>query len=173
MNMKNNKNCNRINNQIDNKIVKIINIDNGPKDFLLKEALQLAKNKNIDLVELSINDNISICKLIDYNKFIYDKNKKQKQNKKNQISTKIKEIQLTPNIADHDFKIKLSYAKRFLEKHHQVKVVLTFKGREQNYFEKGKLIIYEFINMLTPIGKVEQLPKSNDNKIVALISPNR
>jgi translation initiation factor IF-3 len=162
-----------INSNIKHNKIKIVNIDDKPITCNLAQALSLAKNKNTDLIEVAIAGDVSVCKLMNYDKWLYEKNKKEKLIKKNQKQIKTKEIYLTPNIDDHDLNTKINQAIRFLTANNQVKVTLQFKGRERTYFDKGEVIIYKFIDsVISTQGKLHKLPESNADKIIAMIKPN-
>ena len=149
------------------------NIENGLFDTRL--ALRMAEDLDLDLVEISKNENISICKIIDYQKFLFDKKKKEKEQKKRNKLTQseIKEIRMTPNTDDHDFNFKLNHAKNFLTDNDKVLVSVFFKGREISYKEKGEIILLRFANELVNIGVPEYLPKLEGKRMSMMIKPKR
>jgi len=148
------------------------NIENGVIDTKL--ALKMAREMELDLVEISKpNGGISICKIIDYQKFLYDKKKKEKEQKKKQKQnqSEIKEIRMTPNTDDHDFNFKLVHAKKFLNDNDKVLVSVFFKGREITYKEKGEMVLLKFAEELTGIGIPEYMPKLEGKRMLMMIKP--
>lgn len=163
----------KINNFIRDLKVRLVgdNIENG--EFDTKLALKMAQDLDLDLVEISKNGNIPICKIIDYQKFLFDKKKKEKeQKKKNKLSqSEIKEIRLTPNTDEHDFNFKLNHAKNFLSNNDKVLVSVFFKGREITYKEQGEIILLKFANELAGFGIPENLPKLEGKRMLMMIKP--
>jgi len=164
----------RINRFINEPTVRLIgdNVENGITDT--KIALRLAREMELDLVEISkSNGGISICKIIDYQKFLYDKKKKDKDQKRKQKQnqSEIKEIRMTPNTDDHDFNFKLVHAKKFLNDNDKVLVSVFFKGREITYKEKGEIVLLKFANELEGIGIPEYLPKLEGKRMSMMIKP--
>jgi len=124
----------------------------------IKEALDIAKELELDLVEISPAANPPVCKIMDYKKFLYDQKKKQKEIKAKTSKVVVKEVRLGPNTDDHDFNFKLNHAKKFLEDGAKVKVEVFFKGRTIVYKDKGELMMLKFAQELEDYGKVEKLP---------------
>ncbi|MFV2014776.1 MAG: translation initiation factor IF-3 [Candidatus Heimdallarchaeota archaeon] len=135
------------------------------------KALYLAKEVNLDLVEISPNAIPPVCKILDYSKFLFDQRKREKQNKKNSAQNKIKEIKFGPYTDDHDFDFKLKHAKNFLEKGHKVKAVVQFKGRQLAHKEIGEILLLKLLQALEEHAKVEQLPKMEGRRMSTLMSP--
>lgn len=164
----------RINQFIKVPSVRLVgdNVDNGIFDT--KFALKLAQDLGLDLVEIS-SGNPSVCKIVDYQKFLYDKKKKEKEQKKKQKANQIqvKEIRLTPNTDDHDFNFKLNHAKNFLTDNNKVLVSVFFKGREITYKEQGELILLRFAEELKGIGIPENLPKLEGKRMLMMIKPKK
>ena len=163
----------RINNYIRANSVRIIgdNIENGVYD--IREAMRFAQEMELDLVEISNGNTPPICKIIDYQKFLYDKKKKDKEQKKKQKANQIqvKEIRMTPNTDEHDFNFKLNHAKEFLSDNNRVLVSVFFKGREINYKEQGELILLKFVNELKGLGNAENLPKLEGKRMLIMVKP--
>ncbi len=147
------------------------NIDVGI--FNIKEALAMADDHGLDLVEISPNANPPVCKIVDYKKFLYEKKKKLKEIKAKTAKVVIKEIRLGPNIDDHDFNFKLKHAIRFLQDGAKVKVDVFFKGRMIIYKEKGEYVLLRFARELEEYGKVEQLPKLEGKRMIMIITPKK
>jgi translation initiation factor IF-3 len=141
--------------------------------YNIKEALDIAQQLDLDLVEISPSANPPVCKVIDYKKFLYDQKKKQKEIKAKSAKVVVKEIRLGPNTDDHDFNFKLNHAKKFLEDGAKVKVDVFFKGRSIIYKDKGEIILLKFAQELEEIGKVERLPKLEGKRMIMIIAPKK
>jgi len=163
----------KINRKITNYNVRLVgdNVENIVLDT--RKALRLADEMDLDLVEISSSGDISICKIVDYEKFIYDKKKKEKEKKKvqKQNQSELKEIRLTPNIDDHDFNFKLNHAKNFLSNGDKVLLSVFFKGREIIYQDKGKIQLLKFVDALEGIGTAESMPKLEGKRMQMTIKP--
>ena len=130
------------------------NVEQGV--YPTREALAMAREQELDLVEISPNAVPPVCKIIDYNKFIYEQKKKLKEIKSNAKQTVIKEIRFGPNTDDHDFEFKLKHAIKFLEAGEKVRSYVHFKGRAIVYKEQGEILLLRFAQALEEVGKVEQ-----------------
>ncbi len=133
----------------------------------------MARDQELDLVEISPSANPPVCKIIDYKKFLYDQKKKQKEIKAKSSKVVVKEIRLGPNTDDHDFDFKLNHAKKFLEDGAKVKVDVFFKGRSIIYKDKGEIILLKFAQELEEHGKVERLPKLEGKRMIMIIAPKK
>lgn len=147
------------------------NVDNGI--FSIREALNMAREQDMDLVEISPTANPPVCKVIDYKKFLFDRKKKQKEIKAKTVKVVIKEIRLGPNTDDHDFDFKLKHAIKFLQEGAKVKVDVFFKGRTIIYKEKGEIILLRFAQETEEFGKVEQLPKLEGKRMIMILAPKK
>jgi translation initiation factor IF-3 len=147
------------------------NVENGEVEII--QALRIADNLDLDLVEISVNKTVSICRVVDYQKFIYEKKKKEKEQKKvqKQNQSELKEIRMTPNTDDHDFNFKLNHAKNFLKNGDKVLVSVFFKGREINYQEQGRIVLLRFADELSEVGKAENMPKLEGKRMQMTIKP--
>ena len=134
-------------------------------------ALALARKVGLDLVEISPNAEPPVCKIIDYNKFLYLKRKKEKEIKSKTVKTVIKEIRFGPNTDDHDFEFKLRHARKFLEDGAKVKAYVHFRGRTIVFKDRGELLLLRLINELADVGGAETLPKLEGRRMIVLISP--
>jgi translation initiation factor IF-3 len=141
--------------------------------YNIKDALRIAEELDLDLVEISPTANPPVCKVVDYKKFLYEKKKKQKEIKANSAKIVVKEIRLGPNIDDHDFNFKLKHAIKFLEEGAKVKVDVFFKGRSIIYKEKGEYILLKFAADLEEFGKVEQLPRLEGKRMIMIVAPKK
>ncbi len=169
----------RINRYITSLEVRLIgdNIPNSGSVVYLDEALKLSQNMNLDLVEVSPNAKPPIVRIVDYNKFLYEEEKKQKELEKKQKENNkpIKEVQFTPNIGVADIETKTKNIRGFIKDNHKVKIVMKFKqGREmKNLFEKGELIVYQLLKNLEDIAKPEALPKLIGKTISVTVNPKK
>ncbi len=139
----------------------------------IKDALGLARESGLDLVEIAPTANPPVCKIMDYKKFLYEQKKKQKEIKANAARIVVKEIRLGPNTDDHDFNFKLKHALKFLEDGAKLKVYVFFKGRSIIYKEKGEVILLRFAQEIEELGKVEQLPKLEGKRMIMLVAPKK
>jgi translation initiation factor IF-3 len=141
--------------------------------YQIKEAITIANDQGLDLVEISPNANPPVCKVIDYKKFLYEQKRKQKEMKAKTAKIVVKEIRLGPNTDDHDFNFKLKHAIKFLQEGAKVKVDVFFKGRSIVYKDQGELILLKFADDLSEYGKPEQLPKLEGKRMMMIISPKK
>lgn len=137
------------------------------------EAIKMAEERNLDLVEIAPNADPPVCKIIDYSKFLYDQKKKQKELKSKQQKVVVKEIRFGPNTDEHDFDFKLNHAKKFLEEGSKVKAYVFFKGRTIVFKERGELLLLKFASELSDLGAVEQLPKLEGKRMIMMINPKK
>jgi translation initiation factor IF-3 len=164
---------NKINEFITAPVVRVVgeNIETGI--YQLRDALAMADEQELDLVEISPTANPPVCKIIDYKKFLFEQKKKQKEMKAKTAKIIVKEIRLGPNIDDHDFNFKLKHAINFLQDGAKVKVDVFFKGRSIVYKEKGEYVLLKFAQELEDYGKVEQLPRLEGKRMIMIISPKK
>ena len=142
-----------------------------PGVYPIQEAIELADNQGLDLVEISPKAVPPDCKIIDYKKFLYEQKKKQKELKSKQVKVVVKEIRFGPNTDDHDFNFKLNHAKKFLADGSKVKAYVFFKGRTIVFKERGEILLLKFAQELVEIGLVEQMPKLEGKKMIMMIQP--
>ncbi len=139
--------------------------------YPVKEALKIAENMGLDLVEISPDANPPVCKVMDYKKFVFDQKKKQKEMKSNATKMVVKEIRLGPQTDDHDFEFKLNHAKRFLQEGNKVKIEVLFRGRSIVYKDQGEIMLLRFAQELDEFGKVEMMPKLEGKRMMMMIAP--
>jgi translation initiation factor IF-3 len=144
-----------------------------PKIVPIKEALDLANQYELDLVEISPQANPPVCKIMDYQKFLYEQKKKQKEIKAKSAKIVIKEIRLGPQTDEHDFEFKVNHAVKFLKDGCKVKVDVFFKGRSIVYKEQGELILLKFAQAVEDYGKPEQLPKLEGKRMIIILNPKK
>ena len=133
--------------------------------------MDIAEEQELDLVEIFGKADIPVCKVIDFNKFIYEQKKKQKDQKSKGHKNIVKEIRFGPNTDEHDFNFKLAHAKKFLEEGSKIKAYVNFKGRAIIYQERGEILLLRFIKELEIVGKVDQLPKMEGKRMIIFINP--
>ncbi len=146
------------------------NIDN-PGIYPLDEALRMADELELDLVEISPMAEPPVCRIIDYQKFLYQQKKKQKELKAKAVKIVVKEIRFGPNTDEHDYQFKLKHAEKFLQDGAKVRAFVYFKGRSILYKEKGEILLLRLLQDLEELGKAEQLPKLEGKRMTVLITP--
>ena len=147
--------------------------DNVPEQgvYPLKEALRMAVDQELDLVEISPGANPPVCKIIDYQKYLYQQKKKAKEMKANASKVVIKEIRFGPQTDEHDFQFKLKHAKSFLSDGAKVKAYVFFKGRSILFSEQGEQLLLRFAVELEEYGKAEQMPRLEGKRMIMMIAP--
>ena len=146
------------------------NIEN-PGIFSIEEARRLANELELDLVMISDKADPPVCRIIDYQKFLYQQKKKQKEIKANAQKIVVKEIRFGPNTDEHDYNFKLKHAQNFLKEGAKVKAYVFSKGRSILFKEQGEILLLRFAQDLEDLGKVEQLPRLEGKRMIMLISP--
>lgn len=136
-----------------------------------QEALRMAQEQQLDLVEISPQADPPVCKIIDYNKFLYEKKKKEKEMKAKSKSAEVKEIRFTPGTDDHDFDFKSKHAESFLKEGNKVKAYVQFKGRAIMFKERGELLLLKFAERLAEVGQPESLPKMEGKRMLIIFAP--
>jgi translation initiation factor IF-3 len=134
-------------------------------------AQKLAHDQGLDLVEISPQADPPVCKIIDYNKFLYEKKKKEKEMKAKSKVSEVKEIRFTPNTDDHDFDFKSKHAENFLKDGNKVKAYVQFKGRAIMFKERGELLLLKFAERLVSVGTLESMPKLEGKRMFAIFAP--
>lgn len=139
----------------------------------MAQALKIAQEQELDLVEISPNAVPPVCKVIDYKKFLYEQKKKQKEQKAKQAKIVVKEIRFGPNTDEHDFNFKLKHAIGFLQEGAKVRAFVFFKGRSIVFRERGEILLLKFAQELEEYGTVEKLPSMEGKKMFILINPKK
>jgi translation initiation factor IF-3 len=149
--------------------------DNIPEPgiYALRDALKLAEELELDLVEISPKAEPPVCKITDYSKFLYQQKKKQKEMKAKTVKVVVKEIRFGPQTDEHDFNFKLRHAEKFLKEGAKVKAFVFFKGRSILFKEQGEILLLKLATGLEDIGVVEQLPKLEGKRMTMYISPKK
>ncbi len=162
----------RINSDIKSKQVRLIDETGENRGIVsIKEALDIANEAGLDLIEISPQANPPVCKVLDFGKYKYEVQKRKNEAKKNQKVINIKELKLRPAIDTHDYEVKLKQAKKFLSQGDKVKFTLRFKGRELSANNMGKELLDKIIEDLDLIGKVDSAPKLEGRQISMLLAP--
>ena len=141
--------------------------------YPIQQALQIANERGLDLVEIAPSAVPPVCKVIEYQKFLYEKKKKEKEIKAKTAKTITKEIRFGPNTDEHDFNFKVKHAIRFLEEGAKVRAFVHFRGRAIAYKEQGEVILLRFATALEEVGRVEQLPKMEGTRMFLMLTPGR
>jgi len=163
-----------INEEIREKEIRVIGSDGSQLGILLsKEALKMAGEKELDLVMISPTAKPPVCKIMDYGKFIYEQSKKEKEARKNQKITDLKEIRLSPTIEEHDIDIKANNARKFLLAQDKVKVTVRFRGRESDYSYIGTRILESFVSKVSDVCVVEKPAKLEGKNMIMILAPKR
>ncbi len=168
----NQKNQYRVNGQIHVREVRVVS-DDGSQVMPTRQALDLAHQQGVDLVEISPNAQPPVCRLIDYSKFLYQQKKRAKEMKQKQVRVEVKEIRFGPQTDDHDYQFKLKHAKEFLEEGNKVRAYVFFRGRSILFKEQGEVLLLRFANDLEEYAKVEQLPKLEGKKMFLFLAPKK
>jgi translation initiation factor IF-3 len=166
------KNQYRVNEQIRVREVRIVG-DNGNTVMPTRQALDMARDQGVDLVEISPNANPPVCRLIDYSKFLYQQKKRQKEMKAKQVKVEVKEIRFGPQTDEHDYQFKLKHAKEFLEDGNKVRAYVFFRGRSILFKEQGEVLLLRFANDLEEYGKVEGMPSLEGKKMFLYLAPKK
>ncbi|WP_044107836.1 translation initiation factor IF-3 [Anaerophaga thermohalophila] len=164
----------RINRQIRVPQVRVVgdNIDE-PGVYPTNEALKLADEMELDLVEISPKADPPVCRIIDYQKFLYQQKKKQKEQKQKSVQVSVKEVRFGPNTDEHDYNFKLKHAEKFLNEGDKVKAFVFFKGRSILFKEKGEILLLRLAQDLEEVGKVEQMPRLEGKRMTMFLSPKK
>ena len=164
--------------RINNKIygvneVRLVgeNVEQGVYPF--SQALRMAEEQGLDLVEISATAVPIVCRIVDYKKFLYDLKKKQKEIKAKQTVAEVKEIRFGPNTDEHDVNFKLKHARNFLEEGHKVKAFVFFRGRSIVFKERGEILLLKFAQDLEDVGVVESMPKLEGKRMIMYFIPKK
>jgi len=163
----------KINREIRAKTVRLVgeNIENQNQVMPTLQALRMAEELELDLVEISPTAEPPVCRILNYQKFLYQQKKKQKEIKAKTVKVVVKEIRFGPNTDDHDYNFKLKHAINFLEEGAKVKSFVFFKGRAIVYKEQGEILLLRFAQDLEEYGKVDQMPKLEGKRMIMFLSP--
>ena len=163
----------RINDRIRVREVRLVGDNVEPGVYPTQQALKIAEEQGIDLVEISPNAAPPVCRVIDYQKFLYQQKKRQKEQKAKSVKVVVKEIRFGPQTDDHDYNFKLKHAKGFLEEGSKVKAYVFFKGRSILFKEQGEVLLLRFAIDLEEYGKVEQMPVLEGKRMIIMLTPKK
>ncbi len=166
------KNQYRVNEQIRVREVRIVGED-GSTVVPTRQALEMAREEGVDLVEISPNANPPVCRIIDYSKFLYQQKKRQKEMKAKQVKVEVKEIRFGPQTDEHVYQFKLKHAMEFLEEGNKVRAYVFFRGRSILFKEQGEVLLLRFANDLEEYGKVEGMPSLEGKKMFLYLAPKK
>jgi len=147
------------------------NIETGVYSY--EEAMRIADDLGLDLVEISPTAEPPVCRVVDYQKFLYQQKKREKERKANQTKVVVKEIRFGPQTDDHDFNFKLKHAKEFLKDGHKVKAYVFFRGRSILFKEQGEVLLARFAQELEDYGKPEQIPQVEGKRMIITLAPKK
>jgi len=140
----------------------------------VSEALKIAREKNLDLVEVAPNANPPVCRIMDFGKFKYELARKEKEAKKNQkIASEVKEIKIRPNIEEHDYQVKLRKIREFLEKGYKVRLIILFKGRQLIYNEWGDKLLERILQDISDLGTAEKKGQQVGSSLITMLVPGK
>lgn len=163
----------RINDEIRVPEVRVVDEDGSQLGILLTpEAVRIAEDKGMDLVEVAPTAKPPVCRIMDYGKFQYQKSKKANLARKKQQIIHVKEVKLRPNTEEHDFAFKLQHAERFLKDGNKAKITVRFRGREMMYADRSKEMLVDFAKRLSEISVIELMPKREGRTVVMILAPN-
>ena len=154
-------------------MVRVVGDEIKGEVMSIQDALKLADKMELDLVEISPTADPPVCKIVDYQKFLYQQKKKQKEIKAKTTKIVVKEIRFGPNTDDHDYNFKLKHAIKFLDEGAKVRAYVFFKGRSILFKEQGEVLLLRFANDLEEYGKVDQLPRLEGKRMIIAFSPKK
>lgn len=161
----------RINDRIRSPKVRVVGENIESDVYPIHEAIKMAEELGLDLVEISPNAEPPVCRIIDYNKFLYEKKRKEKEIKAKSAKSEVKEIRFTPNTDDHDFDFKSKHAEKFLKDGDKVKAYVQFRGRAIVFKDRGELLLLKFAERLSEFGQLESMPKMEGKRMLAIFAP--
>lgn len=163
----------RVNQEIRSREVRLVgdNVEQGV--YSIQEAQRIANQQDLDLVEISPNVNPPVCRVVDYQKFIYQQKKHLKEQKAKAVKVVVKEIRFGPQTDDHDYNFKLKHAKSFLSDGAKVKAYVFFRGRSIVFKEQGEVLLLRFANDLEDYGRVESMPVLEGKRMTIMIAPKK
>ncbi len=162
-----------INERIRAREVRLVgdNVETGI--YSIHEALKIAEEQGLDLIEISPNAAPPVCKILDYQKFLYQQKKRLKEQKAKSTKVVVKEIRFGPQTDDHDYNFKLKHAQGFLKEGAKVKAYVFFRGRSILFKEQGEVLLLRFANDLEELGKLEQMPVLEGKRMTIMLSPKK
>ncbi len=163
-----------INEEIRDREVRLIDEDGAQLGVVSsREALEMAQEKNLDLVKIAPQANPPVCRIMNYSKYRFDQAKREKEARKKQKTMEVKEVRMTPNTEEHDLNTKIQAAIKFLKHGDKVKVSVRFRGRELSRTEIGKVVLDQFAERISEVGEIDKAPKMEGRSMVMFVSPKR
>ncbi len=153
--------------------IRLVGDGTEPVIMRTSDAIRMAEEQGLDLVEISPKANPPVCKILDYKKFLYEKKKKEKEIKAKAHKTEVKEIRFSPNTDEHDLEFKKKHAIKFLQEGSKVKIYVHFRGRAIMFKERGELLLLQFAQSLEEYGALEQMPNLEGKRMIAFITPHK
>lgn len=164
----------QVNESIRAREVRLIGVDGTQLGIKpIREALQLAQEANLDLVNVAPQAKPPVCRIMDYGKYRYEQSKREKEARKNQKTIQIKEVRLSPTIEENDIKTKLSNVKKFLKKGNKVKLTIRFRGREITHQELGRSILDRMAKEVEDLSEIERAPKLEGRQMIMILAPKQ
>ena len=163
----------KINEKIYARQIRLVREGQEPVVMATSEALKIADEMELDLVEISPKADPPVCKIMDYRKFLYNQKKREKELKAKQSKVVLKEIRFGPNTDDHDFEFKLAHAKKFLEEGNKVKAYVFFRGRTIVFKDRGEILLLRLAQELADYGVIEQMPKLEGKRMIMMINSKK
>ena len=161
----------RINDRIRVPQVRLVGDNVTPGVYATLDAIKIARDLELDLVEISPNADPPVVKVVEYKKFLYEKKKKEKEMKANSKQSEVKEIRFTPGTDDHDFDFKSKHAEKFLKEGNKVKCYVQFRGRAIMFQDRGQVLLLKFAERLAEVGALESMPKMEGKRMIAVFAP--
>lgn len=163
----------KINDKITASEVRVVGEGIEQGVYSIQQALRLAEDQQLDLVEISPNAKPPVCKIIDYKKFLYEQKKRQKEIKAKAVKVVVKEIRFGPNTDDHDYEFKLKHAQKFIDEGAKVKAYVFFKGRSILFKDKGQILLLKLAQALEDVATVESMPKMEGKRMIMMLAPKK
>ncbi|MCY4171041.1 MAG: translation initiation factor IF-3 [Bacteroidetes bacterium] len=161
----------RVNDSIDATTVRVVDPRGKHGVYTLEKAMSMAEEQNLDLVEIAPHADPPVCKIMDYGKFQYEKSKKERDARKKQHQTQLKEIRFRPRTDTHDFEFKAKHAREFLSDGHKVRAYVQFRGRDIIYKEQGMALLSRLAEALKEVSKLDQEPRMEGRRMTAIFTP--
>jgi translation initiation factor IF-3 len=153
--------------------VRLVGENVEPRVYSIREAIALAQQMELDLVEISAKADPPVCRIVDYKKFLYEQKKKQKEIKANAVKVVVKEIRFGPQTDEHDYEFKKKHAIKFLQEGAKIKAYVFFKGRSILFKEQGQMVLLRLAQDLEDIGSVESMPTMEGKRMIMFIAPKK
>jgi len=151
--------------------VRVVDPQGNHGTYPIEKAIEMAESQHLDLVEISPNADPPVCKIIDFGKFRYEQQKKQKEQRKKSQSVELKEIRFRPHTDTHDFNFKTKHARNFLESGNKVRAYVQFRGRDIIYKDHGMDVLRRFIEALSDLAKIDQAPRMEGRRMTTILAP--